>query len=340
MGPDLVTVGGLTVDHVITEAGDVGLSKSGGNGAYSAVGALLWQCRVGLVSCAVETYPKPTLSRLEHHGIDLAGVAWSTAKLTAGSWFIYDKQGRREEGLNSPSEALSDAGFPTDWLSPEQIVAWRAALIERQDPDEIDYGTFRTLNPLTVGQIPADWQTVRGAHIAPSSLSVMLAMSAFFEGGGTVITADPGWQLAEHSLDEITPLLSRLDAFLPSEVELRALVPGANNADALRLLAQRCRGAVTVKLGPEGCLVWNREAQTADLVPIQPVKTLDPTGAGDGFSGGYLAGLVETGHPFKAAQFGAISAARIVSCFGADGPLPHDRAAARALLVPGVQACH
>jgi ribokinase len=146
------------------------------------------------------------------------------------------------------------------------------------------------------------------------------------------VIADPGWQLAAHSLDSISPILCRLDAFLPSEVELRAFVPGAEPAAALAVLAERCPGAVAAKMGPRGVLVWDRARGEAVHVPAAPAVTRDPTGAGDAFSGGFLAGLVETGDPFRAAGFGAVSAARIVERFGADGALPIDRAAARATL--------
>lgn len=339
MAPDLVTVGGLTVDHVVTATGEVGLNKAGGNGAYSAVGALLWRQPVGLVSCAVETYPKSTLNGLEEYGVDLSGVAWSPAKLSVGGWFIYDEEGRREEGLNSPPEALAEAGFPTDRLAPDEVDEWRAALAKRDEPGEVGYAEFRTRHPLTASQIPAEWRTVRGVHLAPSSLEVMASIGAFFEGGGAIVTADPGWQLAEHSLDEITPLLSCLDAFLPSEVELQALVPDAGIEDALAIIAERCPGAVAVKLGPQGCLVWDRGSHSADLIPAHPAETLDPTGAGDSFSGGFLAGLVETGDPCIAGLYGAISAARSVSCFGADGALPHDRTSARNALEREMRPC-
>jgi ribokinase len=128
----------------------------------------------------------------------------------------------------------------------------------------------------------------------------------------------------------LAPILSRLDAFLPSEVELQAFVPDAGPATALAVLAELCPGAVAVKMGPRGVLVWDRARAAVIAVPVAPAKTLDPTGAGDSFSGGFLAGLVETGDPVQAACFGAVSAARIVERFGADGPLPADRAFARA----------
>jgi sugar/nucleoside kinase (ribokinase family) len=106
-------------------------------------------------------------------------------------------------------------------------------------------------------------------------------------------------------------------------------VPGAGAADGIRLLAGRCRGTAAVKLGPRGSLVWDKAKAEAIVVPALSVAAVDPTGAGDSWSGGFLAGLVETGDPARAACFGTVAASRIVSHFGADGALPVDHAANR-----------
>jgi ribokinase len=339
MVPDLVTVGGLTVDNVVAADGRVALAQAGGNGAYAAAGALMWQPRVGLVSCAPASYPGETVARLQAQGVDLAGVAWAEAHPTGCAWFLYDGAGRREEGLASPPEALAEAGLPVDRLTAAQVARWRALLAQRGAPDETSYSGFRDRHPLTPAQVPAAWLDARGVHLAPSRLPVMLEMAARFASGGARVIADPGWQLAEHALDDLAPLLARLDAFLPSEVELRALVPGAAAGEGLARIAALCPGAVAVKLGPDGALVWDRDAGAPVAVPAIPVRTVDPTGAGDSFCGGFLAGLVETGDALEAARFGAISAARVVGRFGADGALPPDRAANRALLAGESAPC-
>ncbi|MEM9394583.1 MAG: carbohydrate kinase family protein [Pseudomonadota bacterium] len=334
MRPDLVTIGGLTVDNVISAEGCVALSQAGGNGAYSAVGALMWADNVGLVSAAVESYPKATLARLEAGGIDLSGVAWFSEQLEACSWFIYNNAGDRDEGLTSHPGALADAGFSTDRLAPDEVAHWRKKLAELSVKGEIGYSEFRDLHPLSPEQVPETWLAVKGVHLAPSQPEVMMAMLDRF-GSGPMITADPGWQLAARSVSEIAPILARIDAFLPSEVELRALVPGAGLSDAIEVLSRHTTGALAVKLGPKGVLVWDRIAGTAVQVPTRAVETVDPTGAGDAFSGGFLAGLVETGDPVEAARFGVFSASQIVSAFGADGALPTDRDAARTALQLG-----
>jgi ribokinase len=331
--PALVTVGGLTVDSVIAADGAVALGRAGGNGAYSAVGALLWTDRVGLVSCAPTAYPADVLRRLRDAGVDTAGVRWFDApRPTASGWFIYDAEGRREEGLNAPDAALAEAGFPTDRLTPEQVAAWRAALRDRRAPGEVSHAGFRAAHPIGADQIPDSYLSARGLHLAPSAPEVMTEILDRVAPRRPLVCADPGWQLAARPLAALAPLLARLDAFLPSEVEAAALVPGAGPEDALRVLAGLCPGALAVKLGPRGALVWDRARDCGVLAPAAPAVTLDPTGAGDAFCGGFLAGLVETGDPLTAARFGALSAARVVERFGADGALPHDRAAARAAL--------
>ncbi len=330
MTPELVTVGGLTVDNVISSDGTVALARVGGNGAYSAVGALCWARTVGLVSVAVSTYPKPALETLARNGIALDGVVMADAELESGNWFIYDAEGNRHERLSSPPGALAGAGFPSDRLSPAEIASWQEMLRRRDVSGELSYSQFRDTHPMTPAQVPEHYLGARGIHLAPSRPVVLNAMLPLFNARGMVVTLDAGWQLAELTLPEIEPLLAQVDAFLPSEVELRAILPDMEIEPALAMLAARCRGTATVKLGARGALVWDKAAGRAVAVPVLPTHAVDPTGAGDSFCGGFLAGLVETGDPVKAACFGAVSASLIVSRFGVDGALPIDRAACRA----------
>ncbi len=327
--PDLVTVGGLTVDNIIASDGTVALARAGGNAAYSAVGARCFVQRVGLVSMAVASYPAETLARLQANGLMLDGVTRHPARLRYADWFIYDAAGDRHERLRSLPEDLAAAGFHKERLTPAEVARWLAMLKATPEPPEPSYSQFRHDTPMTPEQVPAHYLKARGAHLAPCRADVIAAMIGVFRPAGMPITLDPGWQLAGEPLDRLDPLLAAVDAFLPSEVELQALVPGASVSDALAELARRCRGAVAVKRGGRGSLVWDRTRREAVAVPIARAQAVDPTGAGDSWSGGFLAGLVETGDPVQAAHFGAVAAARIVSRFGADGALPVDQAAAR-----------
>lgn len=330
--PDLVTVGGLTVDNIIASDGTVALSKVGGNAAYSGVGARCWVGSVGLVSMAVSTYPRETLDRLAANGLMLDGVTHHPAKLRYVDWFIYDEAGDRQERLRSLPGDLAAAGFGGTQLTRDEVRRWTERLRAMPEPPEPSYSQFRHDTPMRAEQVPPTWLKARGVHLAPCRLDVLEAMAALFAPTGMVVTLDPGWQIADQPLDRLEPLLRQVDAFLPSAFELAALVPGASMSDALDALARRCRGAVAVKRGARGSLIWDRAKREPVPVPIAPTLVVDPTGAGDSWSGGFLAGLVETGDPIRAAHFGAVSASLVVSRFGADGALPIDQAECRARL--------
>jgi sugar/nucleoside kinase (ribokinase family) len=330
MVPDLVTVGGLTIDNVISSDGVVALAQVGGNAAYSAVGARCFVDRVGLVSMAVASFPEEALDRLAAHGLLLDGVTRHPARLRQVEWFIYDDAGDRTERLRSPPGALVAAGFSDERLTRDEVARWIGMLQAMPPPDEPSYSQFRHAAPMTPEQVPASYREARGAHLAPSRLDVLMAMAEIFGSAGMILTLDAGWQLADIPLDDLSPLLAKVDAFLPSAVELAALAPGAGVDDALRELALRCRGTVAVKRGREGALVWDRARARSIRVPALQVDAVDPTGAGDSWCGGFLAGLVDTGDPVRAACHGAAAAARIVACFGSDGALPVDRVQCRA----------
>ncbi len=97
--PELVTAGGLTVDHVISADGTVALARVGGNGAYSSVGALCWRERVGLVSVAVASYPRETLARLRDNGV---------ARSTVSSWSM--SRSRAAIGSSTTMKAIAASG--------------------------------------------------------------------------------------------------------------------------------------------------------------------------------------------------------------------------------------
>jgi ribokinase len=330
--PLLLTVGGLTMDNTIAADGRVAVGCIGGNAAYSAIGARCWAQPVGLVSLDVASYPRRMLDALRGNDILLDGVAWSEVVLRHADWFIYDADGHRVDGLRAPPDEVAAAGFSLDRMAPDQVRGFIAWLRARPEPEEPSFSRFRDAHPLPPEQVPAAWLAARGVHLAPCRPVVLQGMLPLFNGAGLRVTLDPGWQLAKLSFEEIEPFLRQMDAFLPSEVELRALLPGLGLAPALEVMASACRGTATVKLGARGSLVWDRGAGEARAVPALRIAPVDPTGAGDAFCGGFLAGLVETGDPVRAAGFGTVSTALAVSHHGADGALPIDQAACRAAL--------
>jgi sugar/nucleoside kinase (ribokinase family) len=127
--------------------------------------------------------------------------------------------------------------------------------------------------------------------------------------------------------EDVPALLTGLTAFLPSEEELRALFQGRTTdlwAMAEALAAYGCE-ILVIKRGEGGQFVYDSGARTRWEVPAYPSRIVDPSGAGDAFCGGFLAGYRDSYDPVQAALYGNISASLVVEGIGpfyAIGALP------------------
>ncbi len=80
-------------------------------------------------------------------------------------------------------------------------------------------------------------------------------------------------------------------------------------------------GIVALTLGPEGTLVATPTERRR--IPGRPVQAVDATGAGDTFTGAFLAEWLRTGDPFAAAAYGNAAAALATLGRGAVAPMPY-----------------
>ena len=111
--------------------------------------------------------------------------------------------------------------------------------------------------------------------------------------------------------------VAAVDFFLPSEIEARHLYGANAPEEAARAFTQLGPRAVVIKLGAGGSLVYDAVNHRVAHVPAYPAKACDPTGAGDSFCGGFLAGFLLTGDCVTAAQYGTVSASYTVEAVGA-----------------------
>ncbi len=111
------------------------------------------------------------------------------------------------------------------------------------------------------------------------------------------------------------PSLPWTDLLFVNEDEARMLT-GFREIDAAgRALLSAGAKTVCVKLGPRGCEVFSESASFAS--PGFRVDAVDSTGAGDCFSGGYLAALQRNLTHEEAARIGNAAGALSVQQLGA-----------------------
>jgi len=276
----LVHVGELTIDDVVIEDLDVDWKQAGGGALYSAVGALVWGGDVAISAAVGDDYPDELLHEMTLLGVGIDAIHLVPGARSIGLWMLYEALGSRRQ--------LEKAGG----------------------------GSMRCLD-LQRPSLSVDWSTVGGVHLAPQSSEGHLRGIADLSGRGVVRTLD---LLVEPYID-VEPYLDGsalrgVDAFLPRLQEVQDLW----GHDDIRRL-----GAALQDLGVTAQLIVKRGADGVDVlledtllrVPSVTEKLVDPTGAGDAFCGGFLAGLVETGDAMESAVRGAVSASFVCQTRGA-----------------------
>ncbi len=299
---DLAVVGNLLLDDVVYSDGRTRMAQPGGAALYVALGAALWPISVGIVSRIGRDYPPEPMAELGNQQIDLGGVR-ATGQPTLRTWLLYEGQRRRlVHRLGGPSHAD---------VSP------------------------------TVEEIPGAWRP-RALHLAPMPWTVQEGLiGTLTEWPDTLLSADPYELLTEKVLDSWSHLFAQVDLLLLSEDEMT--IPGGleRPVPVLERLAAPANdpedvdqrlGTILYKRGASGGICYDCQAASADEWPTRSTVVVDPTGAGDAFAGGVLAGRL-LGEPMpRALARGVVSASFAIEAEGADGLFAATPEAARARL--------
>jgi len=124
---------------------------------------------------------------------------------------------------------------------------------------------------------------------------------------GATISMDPGWD--ENALldPRLRAMISELDVFLPSRLELCQITGQADPEEAAhQVLDSMSRGIIVMKNGQQGAESFSRKKRECLKIPAIPVKPVDTTGAGDAFDAGFLNAYTQSGALEHCIRVGAI----------------------------------
>jgi ribokinase len=307
----IVCAGGLRIDYLITRDGEAHCGLPGGNALYAAAGAKLWVDDVGLWARHGRNYPPAWLQTLSTIGLDTTGLFPLAQDQDHRTFYAYTPGGARDD--TNPAAHFARSGHPL----PGELEDYVHSTPQQDDP-----AFFEPLAPR-----PEDWpqaySQVTAVHLAPLPLATHLHVPARLrEAGVQLISVDPGERyMIPERIPHLQQLLPQIDAFLPSDQEVRSLF--GDDIDlwqAGERLISWGAPLVAIKVGPQGVLLLDGSNETRQHLPayLEPGSPLivDVTGAGDSFCGGFLAGLALSGQPLLAAQMGLISASMIIEGYG------------------------
>ncbi len=309
MDGSLVIAGQLRRQFLIPPEGKPLLDKPGGNLLYAAAGTRLWTDTVSLLARVGEDFPNDWLRSFQQKGLDTRGIKIVPALMDLRSFIVYIDE--RNFQRANPVSHFARLGLP-----------FPKGLLGYQPPqEEQDSRTRANPDSPKLSDIPADYRVAKAAHLAPLDLLTHSQLAAAFRHSGVsyvTIDPDPGYMNANY-LDDLRSLLQGITAFLPSEDEIRSLFWGRTHDlwEMAETLASFGCDIVVVKRGARGQLVYDRVGNRKWEIPGYPSNFVDPTGAGDAFCGGFLAGYAANLDPLQAALHGNIS-----SSFAIEGSGP------------------
>ncbi|WP_052425062.1 sugar kinase [Streptomyces fulvoviolaceus] len=155
----------------------------------------------------------------------------------------------------------------------------------------------------------------------PNRALVEVALKAA-RARGVPVSLDPASAgfLVGLGVDRFLALVEGVDVLLPSRDEACLLTGLPDAADAAAKLSRHVP-LVVAKQGADGALVARSGAVCA-RVPAVPAKPRDTTGAGDAFTGAFLASLLAGAEPEDAAAEGCRAGALAVEGVGGRPPAP------------------
>ena len=136
---------------------------------------------------------------------------------------------------------------------------------------------------------------------------------------GLATSVDVGWDSQGRWIEDLAPCLPWTDVLFVNQDEAQRLGGAPDIRDAARRLRECGAQTVVVKLGAQGCAVFDAAGERR--IPAFDVAAVDTTGAGDCFAGAFLAALERGLEPAEAARFANAAAALSVQHLGATAGL-------------------
>ncbi len=313
MDSSYIIAGRISREYILPSIGNPLLDAAGGSALYAAGGLMTWDKGIGLLARIGENYPRERLEEIKSRGIDIDGIQILRQSIDQRSFHAYNEKLEAIHGPLVAQFARREIAFPKVLLGYQDLSEMN------KDPKKQE-----ELAPLGV-EIPGEYRDARAVHLCPFDfVSHHQLITAFKTGVVSTLTLDPspGYMIPAFFRD-LRIVIAALTAFLPSEEELRGLFWGQTNDlwEMTTAVAEYGCEIVVIKRGELGQAVYDVKGNHRWEIPAYPARLADPTGVGDAFCGGFIAGFRKTFDPLQAALYGNVSASLKIEGSGAFYPL-------------------
>ena len=312
MEPSFIFVGQLTRDYLLPPIGQPLLDSPGGSLLHAAGGFAVWGGHPGLVGRVGENYPRRWLKDLEQRGWDVSGIRIQPGVLDQRSFLTYSEN--FESNRTNPVAHFARRGVPF----PKALLGYQP----RTD-SKTGHGKIDPASP-SVSDIPSDYLDAGALHLCPLELATHQQFVDSLRGAMRVLTLDPSTVIMIPAFQrEVRGLVHGLTAFLPSLEEITSLFWGQTNDpwEMAAAIGEFGCEYVIIKCGARGQLLFDAGNRRRWEIPAYPARLADPTGAGDAFCGGFLAGYRKDYDPLEGVLHGNVSASLAIEGSGPFHPL-------------------
>jgi sugar/nucleoside kinase (ribokinase family) len=315
MKPTFVIAGKLKREYILPPLGNPLLDSPGGSLLYTAGGLAVWDGNAGLIGRIGEDYPRQWLRMLEERGFNIRGIhtLHELNNIDLRTFIAFTD-------TNELSNSNIVSHFARRQLTfPKSLLGYQAADESRRDPRQPD-----PVSPAAL-DVPKEYRDIRFVHICPFDLISQSQMVSLFSGGSNqTVSLDPSPSYMTPGFwRDLRLVLQGVNIFQPSEDELRALFWGETHDlwEMALKISEFGPQIIVIKRGPLGQIIYDVAGSHRYEIPAYSSRLADPTGAGDAFCGGFLAGFQKTSDPLLAACYGSVSASLKIEGSGPFYPL-------------------
>jgi adenosine kinase len=174
-------------------------------------------------------------------------------------------------------------------------------------------GAMNEARHIDLAEILQSEQDVDIVLICPDDPEAMLRHTQACRDGAAPFAADPSQQIARMSGTDLRALVDGARYLFTNEYE-RALLIRKTGWPADQLVNRV--GAWVTTTGPKGVIIESSAGPSVSVAAAALGQTVDPTGAGDAFRAGFLAGICNGVGQERAAQMGCAMAALVMETTG------------------------